>query len=283
MSQQSFFHEPAPGAPARVVVRPAAVSPPAVGERRVRLTLAYDGAAFHGFASTPGVDTVQARLTAALATVLRRPDLAVTGAGRTDAGVHARGQVVSFDAPAGTDLARLERSVNALCAPGVVVREAAFVGDDFDARFSALWRHYRYTVLNRRWADPILRHTSWHVPGALDLAAMRLGCDAFIGEHDFSSFCRRPPGHADGTERSLVRRIASAEWHELGDGLVAFEIRGTAFCHQMVRSITGTLVEVGLGRRRAGELLGVLRARDRAAAGNVAPPQGLCLTEVGYP
>jgi tRNA pseudouridine38-40 synthase len=283
MSLQFEFDEPAPVAPARLVVRRAAVAPPVPGDRRARLTVAYDGSAFHGFASTDGVDTVQARLTAAMATVLRRPGLTITGAGRTDAGVHARGQVVSFDAPADADLARLERSVNGMCAPHVVVRDGAFVRDDFDARFSAVWRQYRYTVLNRRWPDPLLRSTVWHVAGPLDLPAMRLGSDVFIGEHDFSSFCRRPPAGHDGTERSLARRILAAEWHDLGDGLLVFDIRATAFCHQMVRSITGTLVDVGLGRRRAGELLGVLRGRDRAAAGPVAPPHGLCLTEVGFP
>lgn len=288
MSQQSFFNEPAPEAPARAVpvglpLRTVAVAPPPEGDRRVRLTVAYDGAAFHGFAANVGVESVQGRLAAALATVLRRPEVTVTGAGRTDAGVHARGQVVSFDSPAGADLARLERSLNGLCGPHVVVRDARFVADDFDARFSALWRHYRYTVLNTRWPDPLLAPTVWHVPAPLDLGAMRLGCDAFIGEHDFASFCRRPPALADGSPASLVRRILSAEWHDLGGGRLAFDIRATAFCHQMVRSITGTLVDVGLGRRRAGELLGVLRARDRAAAGTVAPPQGLCLTEVGYP
>lgn len=281
--QQSFFHEPAPQAPARAVVRAVTVPPPPPGDRRMRLTVAYDGGAFHGFATNAGVDTVQGRLAAALATVLRRPEVAVTGAGRTDTGVHARGQVVSFDAPEGTDPARLERSLNGLCGPHVVVRDAAFAADDFDARFSALWRHYRYTVLTTRWPDPLLAPTVWHVPTPLDLGAMRLGCDAFIGEHDFASFCRRPAPLADGSPASLVRRVLRAEWHDLGGGLLAFDIRATAFCHQMVRSITGTLVDVGLGRRRAGELLGVLRARDRAAAGTVAPPQGLCLTEVGYP
>lgn len=284
MSQQSFFHEPAPQAPARVVVRPAvAVAPPPPGDRRVRLTVAYDGGAFHGFAANADVDTVQGRLVDALARVLRRPGVVVTGAGRTDAGVHARGQVVSFDAPATIDLERVVRSLNGMCGPAVVVRAAAFAADDFDARFSARWRHYRYTVLNTRWPDPLLRTTTWHVPTPLDVGAMRLGCDAFIGEHDFSSFCRRPPAGPAGDEASLTRRVLQAEWHAGGDGLVWFDIRATAFCHQMVRSITGTLVDVGLGRRRAGELLGVLRARDRAAAGPVAPPQGLCLTEVGYP
>ena len=288
MSQQSFFHEPAPEAPARAAlgVRSARVGAPGPGDRRVRFTVAYDGAAFHGFATNAGVATVQGRLAEALATVLRRSAVAVTGAGRTDAGVHARGQVVSFDAPFATDLDRLQRSLNGLCGPSLVVHTAAFAADDFDARFSAVWRHYRYTVLNTRWPDPLLAATAWHVDLPLDMAAMRLGCDAFIGEHDFSSFCRRPKPDPDGPDDrspSMVRRVLRAEWHDAGDGRLCFDVRATAFCHQMVRALTGTLVEVGLGRRRAGELLGVLRARSRSAAGRVAPAHGLCLHEVGYP
>jgi tRNA pseudouridine38-40 synthase len=242
------------------------------------MTVAYDGTGFHGFATNEGVATVQGALQDALGKVLRVP-VAVTGAGRTDAGVHAWGQVVSFDAPEGVDLARLERSVNGLCGPAIVVRAAALAAPDFDARFSARWRRYRYTVLNTPAPSPFLTRTAWHVATPLDLDELRLACDPVIGEHDFSSFCRRPKGD---TEASMVRRVLSAEWRDVGDGVLRFEITATAFCHQMVRSIVGTHVEIGSGRRTAGELLGVLRSRRRAAAGPVAPPHGLCLWEVGY-
>jgi len=249
---------------------------------RVRLTVAYDGTGFRGFAANPGVVTVAGALADAIGRVLRVP-VELTCAGRTDAGVHARGQVVTFDAPAeGLDLERLVRSVNGLCAPAIAVHSPDVVAPDFDARFSARWRRYRYTVLNRPEPDPFMAATSWHVPQPLDGRAMQLASDPFVGEHDFASFCRKPKV-ADGEEAPpTVRRVFEAGWSDVGDGILQFEIRANAFCHQMVRSIVGLLVDVGAGRRRAGEVLGVLRAGDRAGVPNVAPPHGLCLWEVGY-
>lgn len=253
--------------------------------RRARLVVAYDGAAFHGFAVNAGVTTVAGRLNEALSRIAGAP-VTVTGAGRTDAGVHAWGQVVSADLPVEVDIGSLARRLTRMCAPSIVVREAAWAGPDFDARFSAAWRHYRYTVLNEPLPDPFLAATSWHVPAPLDLRLMQLGCDPFIGEHDFSSFCRAPKVSAGRVAPSAVRRITVARWSqsrsERGGRLLHFDVRANAFCHQMVRSIVGTLVDVGLGRIHAGELRGRLQARDRRAAGQVAPPHGLCLWEVGY-
>jgi tRNA pseudouridine38-40 synthase len=249
---------------------------------RVRLLVAYDGSDFHGFAENAGVPTVGGTLRRHLETVLRAP-VELTCAGRTDAGVHAWGQVVSFDAPtADLDLPRLERSVNAMGAPAIVVRAADVAPDGFDARFSAVWRRYRYTVLNSVVPHPFLASTSWHVPPPLDRRLMDLACDPLIGEHDFSSFCRRPRPAAGQPEPTLVRRVLEAGWSDAGEEVLRFEIMANAFCHQMVRSIVGLLVEVGLGRRRPGDVLGVLHARDRSRAGQPAPPHGLCLWEVGY-
>ncbi|MCU0270534.1 MAG: tRNA pseudouridine(38-40) synthase TruA [Acidimicrobiales bacterium] len=265
--------------PGRGRVATGAVSQPA---QRVRLTVAYDGAAFRGFAAQRGLPTVAGALQDALARVLRHP-VTLTGAGRTDAGVHAWGQVVSFDADARRlDPERLHTSLLHQLAPTIVVREVRLVDDDFDARFAARARVYRYTVLNRDVPDPFLAATTWWVPRPLDLRAMILACDPLYGEHDFSSFCRRPhpqPGHR---EPSMRRRVLDATWHDLGDGLLRFQIEATSFCHQMVRSITGTMVDMGLGRRRPGEMRGIVLARDRAVARSVAPPHGLCLWEVRY-
>jgi tRNA pseudouridine38-40 synthase len=197
--------------------------------------------------------------------------------------VHAWGQVVSLDAPDGTDLTELQRGVNALCRPAIVVRAAEWAPHTFDARFSALWRRYRYTVLNREVADPFLAATTWHVDRPLDLRVLRLACDPLLGEHDFASFCRRPKVGPEQEPPSLVRRVLDAGWDALAGDLLRFEITADAFCHQMVRSIVGTLVEVGLGRRSAGSVLATLRAADRSKAGQLAPPHGLCLWEVGYP
>jgi len=247
---------------------------------RVRMTVAYDGRGYHGFAAQAGVKTVGGTLTTSLERVLRHP-VAITCAGRTDAGVHAWGQVVSFDAAADRfDPDAVQRSLNTLLAPAVVVRDVEEAPEGFDARRSARSRVYRYMVVNRPVPDPFLAATAWWVADPLDRRAMALGCDPLIGEHDFTSFCRIPKGEQ---VPSMVRRVIDAGWCDVGEGVLRFEIEASAFCHQMVRSLVGMLVEVGSGRRRAGELAGVLRARRRAAAGApLAPPHGLCLWEVRY-
>jgi tRNA pseudouridine38-40 synthase len=246
---------------------------------RVRLTVAYDGSDFRGFAEQRNVPTVGGSLRQAVEKVLGHP-IEITCAGRTDAGVHAWGQVVSFDVRGDdVDLELLQRSVNKMLGPRIVVRDAAVAAADFDARHSAAARRYRYTVLNAPVVDPFMAATAWHVEHPLDLRAMQLACDPLIGSHDFTSFCRQPNGHEPGP---LVRRVASAGWVDLEDGRVRFDVEANAFCQQMVRALVGTLVEVGIGKRKAGEMSGILRARSRAAAGQLAPPHGLCLWEVLY-
>jgi tRNA pseudouridine38-40 synthase len=244
---------------------------------RVRMTVAYDGTGFHGFAAHPGVKTVGGTLGGAIGKVLGHP-VELTCAGRTDKGVHAWGQVVSFDAEEfGLDLEALQRSLNRMLGPAIVVRAAEKAHTAFDARRSAIARRYRYTILNRHVGDPFLARTAWHVATPLDCGALALSCDSVIGEHDFSSFCRLPDADA-----SLVRKVHDARWLELTDGILRFDIEAGAFCHQMVRSLVGTMVDVGRGRKRAGDMAGILRSRDRAAAGQPAPPHGLCLWEVLY-
>jgi tRNA pseudouridine38-40 synthase len=249
---------------------------------RVRLLVAYDGAGFRGFAPNPGVPTVLGALTDAVSTVTRVP-FDPTGAGRTDAGVHAWGQVVSGDVPDGTDLGDLQRRVNKLTGGEVVIRRAEPAEPGFDARFSATSRTYRYHVWNDPVPHPLAGRTSWHVARPLALWAMQAAGDPLVGEHDFSSFCRLPKVSDGDPVPSLVRRVRSVRWRRLGDTpMLRFEITATSFCHQMVRSIVGTLVDVGLGKRTPGDMTGVLRARDRSAAPTVAPPHGLVLWAVGY-
>lgn len=257
--------------------------------RNVRVTLAYDGTDFRGFAESDGVRTVMGELRRAVETVTRGP-VELTGAGRTDAGVHAWGQVVTGMLPADTDLRRLSRSVNALCGPDISVRRAEWVDDHFSARFSATARTYHYDVWNDPSPHPLLARTTWHVPIELDVGAMNSGSELLLGEHDFSSFCRRPKPAAGHDEPSLVRRLHvarwsghdSAEWGASLAGLLRFEITGTSFCHQMVRSIVGTLVDIGQGRRTPDSVSVTLAALDRNAAGQVAPPTGLVLFSVDY-
>jgi len=248
---------------------------------RVRLVVAYDGAPFHGFAVNPGVRTVGGVLTDAIGTVVGHP-VEITCAGRTDKGVHARAQVVTFDAdPARVDLEGLVRSVNKMCGPAISVTEAALVEDTFDARFSAIARRYRYRVLNRAAPDPFQSRYAWHVDEPLSLPAMTLACDPLIGEHDFAAFCRRPK-RRDGEQASLVRRVKEATWHDDGGGDLRFEIEASSFCHQMVRAVVGTLVDVGRGRKHAGDVLAIINSGDRDRAGDLAPPHGLTLWTVRY-
>jgi len=249
------------------------------GVSQVRMVVAYDGTDFSGFAHQPNqshVRTVGGVLGGAISKVLRH-DVELTCAGRTDAGVHAWGQVVSFATQPGLDPWRLQSAVNSMLGPEVVVRECELVGSDFDARHSATWRQYRYTIINRPVPDPFRDRFSWWVPEPLDLRALRLAADPFVGEHDFSSFCRRGP---EGSH--TMRTVTESEWIDEGDGVLRYEITAAAFCWQMVRSIVGTLVEVGMGKKTPGEMLAILRANDRQYAGQPAPPRGLCLWEVGY-
>lgn len=248
---------------------------------RVRLLVAYDGTDFHGFAEQSGLRTVAGTVREAMERVVRIP-VELTCAGRTDRGVHAWGQVVSVDLPATTDLSALQRSLLKLCGPAVAVREVSAAEPDFDARFSARARTYRYTVLNRPIPDPFLARTAWHVPAPLDLDLLVLACDPFLGEHDFSAFCRRPKVAQGEEPVSLVRRVLAAGWTDLGEGVLRFEITATAFCHQMVRSVVGTIVSAGHGQVKAGQIRGVLASGDRANAAPIAPPHGLCLWHVEY-
>jgi tRNA pseudouridine38-40 synthase len=283
---------PEPAHPASARPAPAEQAPrddiPAT-TTRLRLTISYDGAGFRGFAVQPGQRTVSGALGDAIAVVVgHRVELVC--AGRTDAGVHARGQVVHVDVREDVDHSRLLRSVNTLLKPAVVVRSVEVAPPGFDARRSARARRYRYLILEDPTGDPLLAPLSWHVPGPLDLRAMASAADALLGEHDFRAFCRRVPGTEAGTP--IRRLVLDARFGEVplraGEfgpdaRLLRFDIEATSFCHQMVRSVVGTLVEVGRGRRRASDVNWLLQSGDRSRVGGViAPPQGLCLVGVDY-
>lgn len=245
------------------------------------MTVAYNGSDYRGFWAVEGQRTVAGHLVAGLEKVLQHP-IDLTCAGRTDAGVHGTGQVVSFDAdPGRLDPDRLQKSLNKLLAPEIAVRNIETVSPDFDARFSAKARWYRYRVLSAPVPDPLRAGLVWHVREPLDGTAMAAAAQVVVGEHDFASFCRRPDPGSDGSERSLVRRVLQTDWQAVDDEW-HFEIGAAAFCHQMVRSLTGTMVDVGRGRRSPQEMAVILAARDRNRAGTIAPPQGLELTRVDY-
>lgn len=246
---------------------------------RLRLDVAYDGGGYHGWAAQPGLRTVEGELSAALATVLRLPSVALTCAGRTDAGVHARGQVVHVDLdelPEGPE--RLLRRVNGVLAADLRVRRAAGAPPGFDARFSALWRRYAYRVVDAPpSADPLSRGHVLAWPRPLDVAAMAAASEPLLGLQDFASFCKQREG------ATTIRTLLDLEWHRDPDGVVVAGVRADAFCHSMVRSLVGCLLAVGEGRRPVSWPGEVLDAGARDAAVAVAPAHGLTLEEVGYP
>ena len=245
---------------------------------KVRATVAYDGSGFHGFAVNPGVRTVAGEIEHALTTIATEP-VTIACAGRTDKGVHGHGQVISFEVPDRFEPQRLQQSVNHLCRPSIIVRDVERAPDDFHARFSAKWRLYRYRVAGPV-RDPLEYGRVWHLAEPLDVEAMNRAVTHLAGVHDFSSFCRRPKVDEGEPEVSLVREVLDAEWSE-DPPISTLWIRATSFCHQMVRSIVGTSVDVGRGRLDADDVVSILAARDRTVARPIAPPEGLTLWEVG--
>ena len=250
---------------------------------KMKATVAYDGSGFHGFAINEDVRTVAGDIEHALLTIFREP-ITITCAGRTDKGVHGRGQVISFDVPddAVVDPSRIEKSINGLCRPHIVVRDVVVAGDDFNARFSAQWRRYRYQVLTSPQPDPLRITTAWHVWNPLDLDAMNQAAAHLVGEHDFTSFCKRVKVAEGEPEKSMTRRVLEAQWRSGDDDVIEFWVQATAFCHQMVRSFVGTLVDVGSGKIEPDAIPAIIEAKDRTRAGQVAPPQGLTFWEVAY-
>jgi tRNA pseudouridine38-40 synthase len=245
--------------------------------RTVRLLIAYDGSGFRGWARQrdPSVRTIEGSLTEVLTMVLgEQPRLSV--AGRTDAGVHARGQVASFRMDSRVEPAKIQAAVNGALGPEVVVLAAAYAPDGFDARFSASSRSYRYVVNTGPVSDPFRARFEWFRPGDLSVPRMRAAARQLVGEHDFTSFCRHP-----GRDRPTTRRLERLTVARDG-ARVVFGARANAFLHQMVRSIVGTLTEVGDGRFDADAVADMLAARDRSVTGRVAPPHGLTLERVIY-
>jgi tRNA pseudouridine38-40 synthase len=243
--------------------------------KTIRLTIEYDGTDFAGWQIQPNGRSVQEVLEAALAQILGEP-VRLHGAGRTDAGVHARGMVAHFVTLRELPLAAYREGVNRLLPLDVAVREAAEAPSDFHARFSARGKWYRYTLRRAPVRSPLHDRTAWHLRAPLDLAAMRRAAAAFVGRHDFAAF-----RGAGCDARTTERVIFAVELAEQGE-LLLIDVRGEGFLRHMVRVMVGTLVEVGLGRRPADDVARLLREGCRAAAGRTAPPHGLSLMEVWY-
>lgn len=253
-------------------------------ERTLSLTVSYNGAPFSGFARQPGQLTVQGELEQALSLIFRRP-MEVVCSGRTDAGVHALGQVVSFDVAndelEGRNLYSLRRSLNALTHEDITVREVEERQPGFSARFDAQWREYHYHVCLDEVPPLFMRDFSWYVHGQLDIDAMREAAAHLVGEHDFKSFCMAASAVGKPTCRN-VHEISLSREMIMGEGILTIKVVGNAFLHSMVRTIVGTLVMVGRGQRKPEWVREVLEARNRTAAGENAPAAGLVFWRVQY-
>jgi len=248
--------------------------------RRVRAVIAYDGTDYSGFQRQANAPTVQGALEAALAQVTqqaaagdKRPT--VLAAGRTDAGVHAAGQVIAFDTAWRHELSDLWRALNAVLPDDIAVLKMEQAAADFHPRYDARSRHYRYTVYNAPVRSPLARRYGLHVPAPLDVAPMQRAAQALVGEHDFAAFGRPWRGQC------TVRRVLTAEWSGEPTCLT-FDIEANAFLYRMVRSIVGTLLQVGRGDVSLEQFEAVLASRDRSQAGPPVAPCGLCLMQVKY-
>jgi tRNA pseudouridine38-40 synthase len=243
----------------------------------VKLVLEYDGTRYVGWQVQPNGPSIQAEVERALGALHKAPRR-VTAAGRTDAGVHARGQVVSFPEDRPLPLAAYVKGMNALLPEDVAVRGASIEPDGFDARRSARGKRYRYAIENVPTRAPLGRLQAWQLFGPLDVAAMRAAAAHLVGRHDFAAFQA-----ADCACDHAVREVRRLDVLGEAGGRIELVFEATAFVKHMVRNVVGTLVEVGQGKRAPGSLPALLASRDRRAAGPTAPPQGLCLEEVFYP
>jgi len=244
---------------------------------RYRITVEYDGSPFVGWQRQENGPSVQQALEEAIL-AMTGEEVRVHGAGRTDAGVHATGQVAHFDISRHFPPHRLRDGLNHHLRPApVVVLEARETGPDFHARFSAVKRHYLYRILNRRSPPALDRGRVWHVPRPLDAGVMHEAAQVLVGRHDFTTF-RASQCQADSPVKTLDRIAVAREGDE-----IRVTVSARSFLHNQVRSIAGSLKLVGEGKWTAGELRAALEARDRSACGPVAPPEGLYLTAVDYP
>jgi tRNA pseudouridine38-40 synthase len=244
--------------------------------RNIKLTIEYDGGAYHGWQIQPGLRTIQEVMREQIAQITQKK-VNLIGAGRTDAGVHALAQVASFKTESTIDLPSLQRGLNSLLPPDIVVKGLEEVAEEFHARFSARSKVYEYHILNQPYPSAILRDYAWFIPHELALPSMRRCGKLLIGSHDFSSF------RASGDEsRHSIREVISLEIERREGNLIVIAIEANAFLRGMVRSIVGTLVAVGRRKTSFAEFKEIFEARNRCRAGMTAPPHGLFLVEVKY-
>ncbi len=252
---------------------------------KIALLVEYDGTDYHGFQrQAPAREpTVQGVLEGAVERISQQ-HAPVIGAGRTDSGVHATGQVVHFQTQSRLKPGDWQRALNAVLPAAIAVRRVAEVADDFHARNSALARSYRYTLLNDRWPAPLRERWMYRVGQPLDVAALHRACAVLVGEHDFRAFGRSPRDHRSGDQHSCVRLMLAAGCRgDVGSGVVSFDFTANSFLTGMVRRLVGTLLLVGWGQLDVDGFAQILASRNEAHPGASVPACGLCLTQVFYP
>lgn len=244
--------------------------------RNIRILIEYDGTNYHGWQVQPNAVSIQETIQDRLRTITQE-DVRVIASGRTDAGVHAVGQVAHFHTDSRLHLNDIQRGLNGLLPADIAVKRICEVDKDFHARYSAKNKKYRYVIFNDRFPSPLCRNFSWHIPFKLDVDEMKKALQCLIGRHDFSSF------KASGcNSRTSIREVLSVSLGKNPRGFVIFEIEANAFLKQMVRNIVGTMVDVGQGKSRASLFEEIFQSGDRKRAGRTAPPQGLFLVKVEY-
>ncbi len=251
--------------------------------RNIKITLAYDGSEFHGWQVQPGIPTIQGALTDA-ARKITEERIVIHGASRTDAGVHALGQVASFKTNSSLGAQEFQRALNALLPPSVRVVQAEEVGRDFHARWHALGKTYRYRIFRGRVVPPFDWKYVLHYPYPLNEEAMGEAAKEFEGEHDFSSFAASSGSEEDDRDRNMVKEIYRSEILRMpGTEEMLYEVRGRSFLRYMVRNMVGTLLEVGRGRFSANDVVKMFDVKDRTKSGPTVPPHGLYLVGLEYP
>ena len=258
----------------------------------MRLTIEYDGTDYHGWQIQPGLRTIQGTIQNKLCIITKSP-IRLIGAGRTDSGVHAMGQVANFKTDSRMLPEEFKRALNSTLPRDIIIRQVEAVSDDFNARYSAKKRIYKYTILNESTSSPFLRNYTYLVPQAIDMGKMNIACQELLGSHDFSSFAS-----TGDPVQNFVRTVTGAKVyrHEYaanderfamkefsaGRDLIHFEIEANAFLRCMVRAIAGTLLDIGKGKIPPARMADIIAAKDRASAGPSLPARGLCLMRVVY-
>jgi tRNA pseudouridine38-40 synthase len=251
--------------------------------RNIKLTIAYDGSAFHGWQFQPGLPTIQAALNDA-ASEITQEKIVVHGASRTDAGVHALGQVAHFKTNSFLEAREFQRALNALLPAAIRIVAAEEVGPDFHARWLSQAKTYRYRIFRGSVLSPFDHHRALHVPWVLDEAAMTAAARQFEGVHDFTSFSASSDAEEGDGNREMQRVLYSSELiREPGPDEIVYVVRGKSFLRYMVRKIVGTLLEVGKGRLSAAQIPELIETRDRSRSGPTVPPDGLYLVSIEYP